>query len=181
MEIKNRKECLKEYGSDYMIQKEIKKGKLYKVGNSLYSKDMHIPKIAILSFQYPNAIVTMDNAFYIHELTDVIPNNYCLQTDRNASKIKDKEVIQYFAPSNFFKEGLITVSYKNYKVNIYNKERMLIELIRYKNKMPFDYYKEVIRNYRYILPSLDMQLIQDYACQAPKSSRIMEVLQTEVF
>ncbi len=33
-------------------------------------------------------------------------------------------------------------------INIYDKERMLIELIRNKNQMAFDYYKEIISNYR---------------------------------
>ena len=57
---------------------------------------------------------------------------------------------------------------------------MLIELLRYKNKMPYDYYKEVLHSFRKILPKLDMQAIQDYAYEAPKSGKIMEALQTEV-
>jgi len=57
---------------------------------------------------------------------------------------------------------------------------MLIELLRYKSKLPFDYYKEILLNYRKILPLLDMQAIQDYAYDAPKSGKVMETLQMEV-
>ena len=65
-------------------------------------------------------------------------------------------------------------------INIYDRERLLIELIRKKKQIPFDYYKEVLLNYRKILPQLDIQAIQDYAMEAPKSNKIMETLQMEV-
>ena len=55
-----------------------------------------------------------------------------------------------------------------------------IELVRYKSKLPFDYYKEIILNYRKLLPRLDMQKIQDYALMAPKSNKVLEILQMEV-
>lgn len=57
---------------------------------------------------------------------------------------------------------------------------MLIELVRYKSKLPFDYYKEIILNYRKLLPRLDIQKIQDYALMAPKSNKVLEILQMEV-
>lgn len=57
---------------------------------------------------------------------------------------------------------------------------MLIEVLRYKSKLPFDYYKEIVLHYRKILPQLDIQKIQDYALIAPKSNKIIETLQMEV-
>ena len=41
-------------------------------------------------------------------------------------------------------------------------------------------YKEVLLNYRKILPQLNIQDIQDYAMAAPKRKMIMEALQMEV-
>ncbi len=99
--MKNRSDCLKEYGSDYRIQQEITDGKLFKVGRGVYSKDKSTPEIAVLAYQYPKAVITMRIAFYIQGLTDVIPEEYDLSTDRNASKIKAERVKQYFAPSVF--------------------------------------------------------------------------------
>ena len=45
----------------------------------------------------------------------------------------------------------------------------------------FDYYKEILGNYRKILHELDSQLIQDYLPQFPKSNMINQALQLEVF
>ena len=94
--MKSRAECLTEYGSDYMIQQKVNAGELFKVGKAVYSEEKDVPELAVLAFQYPNAVVTMNSAFYLHGLTDVIPEEYDLATDRNAAKIRDKRVKQYF-------------------------------------------------------------------------------------
>ncbi len=176
----SRDDCLREYGSDYFIKKNIKDGKLFQIGKAIYSKTKDVPYLAVLCFKYPNAVVTMRNAFYLHSLTDVIPDYYDLATDRNAAKIRDSKVIQFFLQSDILGLGVETIEYKGYKLNVYSKERMLIELIRYKSKLPVDYYKEILLNYRKLMPVLNIQKIQDYAILTPNSGRILDVLQTEV-
>lgn len=177
----SRAECIDEYGSDYLIEQKIKKGELYKLIKGVYSTQKHVPELAIFTFKYPSAVITMKSAFYFYGLTDVIPDVCDLATTRDATKIKDKKVKQYFVDDNFFEEGIDTVDYRGFNIRIYSKERMLIELIRYKSKLSFDYYKEVLLNYRRILPQLNIQEIQDIALAAPKSNKIMEILQMEVF
>ena len=179
--MKTRTECLKEYGSDYYIEKKVEEGKLFKVGKAIYSEKKHVPEIAMFVYKYPNVVVTMKTAFFFYGLTDVIPDEYDLATTRDATKIKDKRVKQYFISDDFFGEGIEKADYKGYDIRIYNKERMLIELVRYKSKLPFDYYKEIVLNYRKILPQLDIQKIQDYALMAPKSNKVLEILRMEVF
>ncbi|MCD8120426.1 MAG: hypothetical protein LUE29_13290 [Lachnospiraceae bacterium] len=179
--MKTRAECLKSYGSDYYIEKKIEEGKLFKIGKGVYSEKKYVPEMAMFSFKYPKAVVTMKSAFYVYGLTDVIPDVCDMATARNAAKIRDKRIKQYFIPDDFFEEGIVIVEYRGYSIKIYNRERMLIELVRYKSKFSFDYYKEIILNYRKILPQLDIQKIQDYALAAPKSNRVLEILQLEVF
>lgn len=176
----NRDECLKKYGSDYMIRKQVEKGSLFRIGKALYSLDDNVPFIAVLTYKYPNAVVTMHSAFYMHGLTDVIPDDYDLATDRDAAKIREKNVVQYFIPRDFFDRGIEKIDHKGYEIPIYSKERMLIELLRYKSKLPFDYYKEILLNYRKIMPRLNVQMIQDYALESPKSGKVLETLQMEV-
>lgn len=178
--MKTREECLEKYGSDYFIEKKIREGELYKIGKGIYSEKKYVPEIAVFAYKYPGAVITMKSAFFFHHLTDVIPEKCDLATKRDAAKIKDSRVKQYFVSDYFFSEGIEIADYKGYNIQIYNKERMLIELARYKSKLPFDYYKEIILNYRKLLPRLDIQKIQDYALIAPKSNKVLEILQTEV-
>ena len=64
---------------------------------------------------------------------------------------------------------------------IFDLERMLIELVRYKSKIPFNYYKEILGNYRRILPKLNTEKIRDYAEAMPKRDKIIRTLMTEVY
>jgi hypothetical protein len=58
---------------------------------------------------------------------------------------------------------------------------MLIELIRYKSKLPFNYYKEILNNYRRLLPQLNPEKIRDYAEAVPKKDTVIKILRTEVY
>ncbi len=84
--------------------------------------------------KYPNAIITLDNAFYYYGLTDVIPNKYYLATKQKARPIKDNNVVQIFSTDELLEIGKIQVEIDGMLVNMYDRERLLIELIRRKNR-----------------------------------------------
>ena len=178
--MKSRMECLQEYGSDYFVRQQIDAGNLFRLEKGIYSEQKKVPELALLMYKYPNAVVTMHNAFYMHGLTDVIPDEYDLATDRDSAKIHDKRVKQFFYPKDSLYLGVEKNDYKGYVIPVYGLERMLVELIRYKSKLPFEYYKEIILSFRKMLPKMNIQKVQDYALAVPKSNRILETLQMEV-
>jgi len=102
-------------------------------------------------------------------------------TRRGATRIADPRVVQFFENSDHLMMGAELTEHNGIQILMYNRERMLVELLRSKNKLPFDYYKEILRNYRSIINDLDIPEIQDYAYVLPKSNMIMEALQMEVF
>lgn len=121
----------------------------------IYSTVPHEPEIAVISVKYPDAVFTLNSAFYYHNLTDTIPDYYYLATEKNAYQITDKRVVQKYENSNALHLGEITMEQDGCQIKIYNKERMLLELIRNKNSFPFDYYKEILNNYRQIIHTFD--------------------------
>lgn len=176
-----RKEALVRFGSDYQIKKRVREGKLFQLDRGIYSESETVPELAVIFRKYPRAVLTMESAFYFHGLTDVVPDEYELATERNAPKISDKKIRQYFVPEEFFDIGVSEVKTGGYPLRVYDRERMLIELLRFQSKFPFDYYKEVLHNYRKRLPALNIQKIQDYALSAPNSRIVSKRLQAEVF
>ena len=64
-------EVVKRYGSVYQITKAIGQSKLFKIGRGIYSESSTSSEIEIIAARYPQAIFTMDSAFYFHGLTDV--------------------------------------------------------------------------------------------------------------
>lgn len=174
-------ECQEKYGNQYQINKMLTSGQLYKVEPGIYSDKERVSELEIISYKYCHAVFTMDSAFYYHNLSDVIPSQFCLATKKNARLIADKRVKQFFHRNEIFSVGITTAQQGNTEIRIYDMERMLIELIRNKRNLPFDYYKEIIESYRKRTDILDIEKLQEYISAFPKQNYIFETIQLEVF
>lgn len=174
------KECLEKYGTDYKIKKSVQEGLLYIAGKGLYSERRYVPELEIISKKYPNAIITLNSAFYYYGLTDTIPDFYYVATPKNSRKISDTRVKQIYENSNAFEMGKTTMEYEGVNIIIYNRERLLVELIRNKHKIAFDLYKELINSYRKIIHELNIAMVTEYAYELPKTNMVMETLRMEV-
>ena len=173
---------LKNKGIDnYNINKKIEKKELYKIEDGLYSDTERFNQLEYITKKYPNSVFTMESAFFYLGLTDYIPDKYFLATKHNAQKILNDKVKQIFMVNHFFEVGKIQMNYNNVIINIYNKERMLIELIRNKNEISFDYYKEIVGNYREIVDELDTGLLADYLEKFKNGKNIFDIIHREVF
>ncbi len=174
-------ECLERWQSDYQIKKRVQDGTLFRIEKGIYSDMPEVSTLAVITKKYPDSIFTLDSAFYYHSLTDVIPDVYCIATDKHSVALRDHRVKQIYVPSECLELGVTQMQRRDATFRIYDRERLLIELLRYKNKLPFDYYKEILGNYRGLLYELDIERIQDYAERFPKSKMISEALEREVF
>ena len=173
-------ECLKKYGSDYQIKKEIGSGALFMKEKGIYSTQRNASETDVIMRKYPKAVYTGKSAFYYHSLTDVIPDHYYLATRRTDTRIKDPRVIQSFLTDEIFDAGITEIQYNNSNIRIYDRERMLIELMRFRSRIPLDYYKEIINNYRKISFELDFGIVEEYAAMFKSGAKLMNMIQMEV-
>ena len=174
-------ECLDKYGSDYQLKKEIGSGALFMKEKGIYSTKRNVSEIDVIMRKYPKTVCTGKSAFYYHSLSDVIPDHYYLATRRTDTRIKDSRIIQSFIKNEIFDVGITEIQYNNSNIRIYDKERMLIELMRFRSKFPMDYYKEIIGNYRKLSFELDFGIIEDYAATFKNGAKLMNMMQMEVF
>jgi hypothetical protein len=173
-------DCVQKYGTDYKIKKELQEGRLFMKEKGIYSDNQYVPELEIIAMKYPNAILTLNSAFYYYGLTDTIPDYYYIATPKGKRKITDPRIKQIFDNSDAVDLGVTTIEHDGINVTIYNKERLLIELIRNKSKISFDLYKELISSYRKIINDLDVAEISDYAYLLPKTRMVMETIRKEV-
>ena len=164
-------ELLLKYKSAYQIEKAVKTGKFYKIEKGIYSDVPSVHYLAIIMKKYPYGIFTSYSAYYYHNLTDVIPNKIYLSTKIQQIRMKDE----------LYNLGKTEIDYEGIKINIYDKERMLIDLARNKNQIGYDLYKEIISNYRKLANSLDTQKIEEYLQYFVNGDKIFEIIQDEVF
>ena len=149
-------DCIKEYGSDYQLKKALLDQKLYKVEKGIYSSEKYASELAVVSLKYPNSVFTDESAYYYHDLTES------------------------FISNEVFDHGIIDMSYNNAVIRIYSRERMLIELMRFRSRYPYDYYKEIVLNYRRIIYDLDFWKVEEYAALFANGDNIMKIIGTEV-
>ena len=175
------KELIKKYKSNYKIKKLVEEGKIYKIEKGIYSDKKEVNYLEIITKKYPNAIFTMDSAFYYHNLTDVIPKKEHLALKRDSTKISDSRIKVVYYQDKFFDIGKSTLNINGVEVKVYDKERMLIELIRNRNSIGFDYYKEIIENYREIRETLNTKRIAEYISNLAIENHLYDVIMKEVF
>lgn len=173
-------ECIVRFKTDYNIKKEIKAGRLFQIEKGFYTDENHCLDVALISVKYPRAIFTSESAYYYYGLTDVIPDHFHLATLRTDSRIKDTMIHQYFVNDSLFNVGKTSMIYHGTQIAIYSKERLLVDLIRQKKKLPYDYYKEIIGNYRRIVDELDFFLIEECTKKLRNCDSILEAIELEV-
>ena len=173
-------ECIDKYGSDYKLKKKLAGGTLFMREKGIYSTVRNAPEVDIIMRKYPKAVCTGRSAFYYHGLTDVIPDYYYLATRRTDTRIRDRRVRQSFLLDDIFESGITELQYHQSVIRVYNRERMLLELVRFKAKIPLDYYKEIIQNYRRISDEMDFGLVEDYAVMFRNGTGLMDTIQMEV-
>lgn len=174
-------EAVKKYKSYYNVNKAVERKELFKQSDGIYSDSEYINPLIIYTMRYPNSIVTLDSAFYYYGLTDVIPQKIFLATDEKSRSIKDDKVKQLFISKRIRFQGCTDVEIQGHKVKMYDKERLLVEIMRRRNRIPFDYYKEIVLSYREIANDLDMYKIEEYISLYKNEASIFDAMQREVF
>ena len=175
------KDLMGSYGSDYQIRKAVNENKLYKLEPGIYSDKEKVHYLELFTRTYPNAIISGDSAYYYHNLTDVIPSKIYMTTSRSSSRFNDDSIVQSYKSDDTFEIGKTNIDFEGVKINIYDRERMLVELVRNKNSTPYDYYKEIIENYREIKETLNTKKIAEYISNFAIENHLYDVIMKEVF
>ena len=177
----NHSEIKNKYKSTYQIRKALENKEIYKIEKGIYSDVPSVHYLAVIMKKYPYGVITSYSAYYYHNLTDVIPDKIYLATDRNNRMISSNKIKQIRMKDELYNLGKTEIDYEGVRINIYDKERMLIDLARNKGKIGYDLYKEIISNYRKLANSLDTQKIEEYLQYFVNADTIFEIIQDEVF
>ena len=65
-------------------------------------------------------------------------------------------------------------------LRIYDKERLLIETVRLRTKLPYELYREVIGGFRRVVEELYPAKMEDYLESFPKRKLIFDIIKREV-
>ncbi len=157
------KDLLQNGETEYSIRNKVSKGVLFLKERGLYSDtiDFFFDEVYITK-KYPYAVITGLSAFYIYYLTDHIPEFFYVATKQHSYPIKRKDIKQSYQDPSFFEIGITEKMTDVGVVRTYDLERLLIELIRLKEKYPREVYYEVLNSFRKIKHQLDFYKVNEY-------------------
>lgn len=173
-------DMLARYGSAYRIGRAVDAGRIYKIARGLYADERYPDPNTVVCALYPQAVLTMDSAFYLHGLTDVAPELVHAATPRNSTRIRYGRTRQYFMEVPLMGVGVSTLVHRGSSVRTFTRERMLVELLRNAGSLPLDYYKELISSYRRVVDDLDMREVEDCMALYKRADSLSTMMIREV-
>lgn len=177
------REALAKYGSRYQVRKAVSDGELFTTSRNLYMTDEgDMPdELSLISRLHPGCYVTGRAALYLHGLIDTPPESIELAAKRGGSKISQSGITPRYVQEDALLLGATEIEHEDSRIPIYDLERMLLELVKDRNKMPYDLYREAISAYRKRADELDIYKLQDYAKGIPRGEFYLETAMREVF
>ena len=170
-----------QYGTKYRVGELVHAGKLFRIEDGIYADRADVPEVEVVLAKYPSSVLTLESAYYYYNMSDEIPDEYHLATDRKSAKIVDDRVAQSFVPCGTLMIGATEMDVLDEHLRIYDKERLLIETMRYRTKLPYDLYREVVGSFREIRNELYGSRIDDYLKHLPRKEALMEAIRKEEY
>ena len=173
------KQLLRKYKNYTAISRLEKAEKIFRISQGVYSDEKsNIADIETFFLTYPNAVLSNESAFLFYELSDYLPEKYTIVTPLKAHKVMSCIVYQGYMQNSLIKIGVKKVKTDFGYIKIFDLERMLIELFRLKTKFSYEYYKEVVGNYRKLAAEgkIDFLKISRYCRQIPRGESIEKTI-----
>ena len=162
--------------SDYKIKKMLKNKELFKFENGLYSDVNIYTKVEEIVTLYPDAIFDSYSALYFLGILDYEPETNYIATKINYTRIKDPEIKQIFYPAEDVYEGVILQIVNGVEIKLYNKEKMLIHVIKNRKKIDNGTYKQIIQSYRIISKELSTIRLSAYLGNEKRTGYIESII-----
>jgi predicted transcriptional regulator of viral defense system len=134
----------------YFIKKMQEEGYLSKIRRGVYSiisnSESQYSEVKVI---VSKGVLCLLSAASLYELTTFIPKNYELAIS-NKSKIvlpNYPPIKLYFWSKKRYELGIIKKEIEGIEMKIYDKEKTVCDIIKYRNKIGLDTVKEILKNY----------------------------------
>lgn len=129
------------------------KGKIKRFKNGYYTcPEVEIPEEELIAGLFPDGVFTMESALYYHGYLSEMPFYWSIAISKNVSKSRfklDYPIIHpFYTEDKVLEDGVVKKELKCGKtINIYDKDRLICEVLKYEDKMERDDFKIAILSY----------------------------------
>ena len=181
MDIQHCEEIFELYGG-MMRTKELEQEKIYYHNIRQLMEAGHVEKVRYGYYQwvnpddfsevgtvsclFPDAILCMDTALRYYGYSDCTPGQWHLAVSKDSGKsrfrIEYPFVKPYFLEPAVLELGMTKGNMDGHDVRIYDKDRVICDCLRYRNKMDKEIFNKAIRNY-IVDPEKNISKLLEYA------------------
>lgn len=138
----------------YVVRQQlIENGYIEKVRRGYYQWIDHddFSEVGTVTRLFPDAILCMDTALRYYGYSDRTPGSWHLAVSKDSGKsrfqIDYPFVKPYYVEPALLELGLTTGEMDGHTVRIYDKDRVICDCLRYRNKMDKEIFNKAIQNY----------------------------------
>ena len=148
-----RKEQLANLGIDYRrILDMVESKDIIRIKNGYYTYGIdRFSEEALVAKLFPDGVLCMESALYAYGYISRKPFGFHIAVDKNTSKSRFKldypKVIPYYAEPEVLTIGATTILYEENEFQIYDKDRLICDCLKYESKMDRKDFKEAIQSY----------------------------------
>ena len=148
-----KKEQLVEIGVDYRrVLDFVESGEIIRIKNGYYTYKMErFSENALVSKLFPDGVLCMESALYAYGYISKKPVEFHVAVDKNTSKSRFKQdypkVIPYYTEPDVLKMGVKEIEYENSRFQIYDKDRLICDCLKYESKIERKILKEALQAY----------------------------------
>lgn len=174
-----KKEQLSALGIDYRrILDFVEKGQLVRIKNGYYTDRVdRFSESELIAKLFPDALLCMESALFAYGYLKVRPYEWKLAVDKNTSKsrfhLDYPKVVPYYTEPEALTIGASHIMFEQNEFQIYDKERVICDCLKYEAKMNRDDFKAAIQSY-IADEEKDISLLIEYA----KARKVVKKVQS---
>lgn len=147
-----KKNRLNELGIDYRrILDYVETGDLVRIKSGYYAAADVFSEEELVVRLFPDAVLTLENALYAYGYISRKPYGFRLAVDKNTSKSRFKlefpQILPFYAEPETLCFGVEKIAFGGREMNIFDRERLVCECLRYEDKMEREQFREGLLSY----------------------------------
>jgi predicted transcriptional regulator of viral defense system len=129
------------------VLNKIKPG-FYRLADYKFFKDVNLSLITVCRAE-PQAVICLISALDFYEMTDFNPSEiyYAIPHSKKSKTIINPPIKTFYFRERFYKPGIEAVETKYGEIRIYNKEKTVCDMFRYRNKLGEELAMQALKNY----------------------------------
>ncbi len=176
-----KKEQLAELGIDYRRVLDFVESKdVIRIKNGYYTYGIErFSEEDLVAKLFPDGVLCMESALYAYGYISHKPYGFHIAVDKNTSKSRFKmdypKVIPYYTEPEVLTIGVSKITYEGSEFQIYDKDRLICDCLKYESKMNREDFKEAIQAYIKD-EDKDISALMEYARERKVVKRVQSLI-----